>query len=55
MLSSFIHPLVVPNLYDLLSSVEHKISYLKNVTKQFVCSFVFLFIMTIFGPYNKNQ
>ncbi len=29
-LSSFIHPHIVPNLYEFLSSVEHKIMYFEE-------------------------
>ncbi len=28
---SFTHPNVIPNLYDFLSSVEHKIKYFKSL------------------------
>jgi len=33
-LSIFIHPQIVPNLYEFLSSAEHKEDILKNVCKQ---------------------
>jgi len=36
LLSSFTYPGVVANLYEFLSSVEHKGRYLKNVSNQTV-------------------
>ncbi len=50
--SSFTHPCIVPNLYDFLSSVEHKIKYLEgpvqdSTTNSFLIIYIYFFLLLL--------